>query len=70
VQNSEVYVAKAVRSERAMGMVACIVQILSDSDNEFKATVFYADTDKVLVGCGSSIFGLADKRETEAWPGC
>ena len=48
-------------------MVACIVQTLPNSDN---ATVFNADTDEVLVDCGSGIFGLADEKETGAWPGC
>jgi hypothetical protein len=51
-----------------MGMVACIVQTLPNS--EFKATAFNADADEVLVDCGSGIFGLTDEKETEAWPGC
>jgi hypothetical protein len=49
-----------------MGIVGGIVQALPNSDNEFRVTVFNADTDEVLVDCGSGIFGLTDEKETEA----
>jgi hypothetical protein len=53
-------------AQRMMGIVGGIVQALPNSDNEFRVTVFNADTDEVLVDCGSGIFGLTDEKETEA----